>query len=338
MVGSALSQRRSNDPISLEVFKRIGPKLALHDDAIVRRFAVRAAWNLDPIDHKSAVELIASVPFRGDANVAEAFSEAVTIFRWFSWSELSEEEVGSILAQLVEIDTIEKYEIQKLLSMLSNTEPEAILDLLLNRVDHWSVAENRQQFVPLPYHWHFPFSFGDSRDRLLFLRKIHGWVASPDADSRSAAHRSHLGPEIFSLVSGDYDSEVRDLFLDWIRSAANSDKKAATTLLRGANKDLIWREVSFIAKMLQYAELVSDGLYREVAGSLYSVNISGVRSGTPGEPYAEDIESRDRASAILATLEPGSAEARFYTSLKSHAEQMISWSIDIDRTEDGRDW
>ncbi len=53
-----------------------------------------------------------------------------------------------------------------------------------------------------------------------------------------------------------------------------------------------------------------------------------MRAGTPGKPFREDIEQRDKTSELAAALHPGSIEHKFYRSLASTAESQIKWAID----------
>ena len=58
--------------------------------------------------------------------------------------------------------------------------------------------------------------------------------------------------------------------------------------------------------------------------------MSGGRTGTPGEPFAEDVEQRDEARKVADKLPVGSPGERFYRSLKRAAEHAIEgeWNQD----------
>jgi hypothetical protein len=60
--------------------------------------------------------------------------------------------------------------------------------------------------------------------------------------------------------------------------------------------------------------------------------------GTPGQPFAEDVEQRDRAREIAQNLPGGSVAQRLYLSLQASAEHSIKWHADRDELMDGRDW
>ena len=74
-----------------------------------------------------------------------------------------------------------------------------------------------------------------------------------------------------------------------------------------------------------------------MVGALYSATISGIRSGTPGEPFPETIE-RDKSRDIAKDLPAGSIERRFYTDMAKSADRDILHDIDDDLHSDGRAW
>lgn len=73
-------------------------------------------------------------------------------------------------------------------------------------------------------------------------------------------------------------------------------------------------------------------------GALWGATISGVRSGTPGEPFPETIEQRDKSREIAKDLPAGSIEKRFYTDMAKSADRDILRDMDHDRPTDGWAW
>ncbi|WP_194912841.1 hypothetical protein [Catenulispora rubra] len=75
-------------------------------------------------------------------------------------------------------------------------------------------------------------------------------------------------------------------------------------------------------------------------GALHSVinHIGGV-AGTPGQPFAEHIDIRDKANALAARCTRGTVEEPFYRDLLESAESMIEWAIvDPLPPRDRRQW
>lgn len=85
--------------------------------------------------------------------------------------------------------------------------------------------------------------------------------------------------------------------------------------------------------------LLGDDCVRAIGGGLHSAAMRGVRMGTPGQPYQEDVEQRDKATELAETLSLGSIEHQFYRSLASTAESRIKWEADRDALlDDRRTW
>ena len=71
-------------------------------------------------------------------------------------------------------------------------------------------------------------------------------------------------------------------------------------------------------------------LYRAIGAALHSALVSGVRTGSSGEPFPEDVVQRDEARKIADGLPLGSPGERFYRSLQRSAEH----EIERERNED----
>jgi hypothetical protein len=94
-----------------------------------------------------------------------------------------------------------------------------------------------------------------------------------------------------------------------------------------------------VRHVLAAAAAHGEECLQTIGGALHTAVTSGVRSGTPGQPFSEDIEQRNKSAEVAQALPRGSVEERFYRSLQSSAEQSIRWSEARDETLlDGRDW
>ena len=64
-------------------------------------------------------------------------------------------------------------------------------------------------------------------------------------------------------------------------------------------------------------------VYRAVGDVLHTALMLGGRTGTPGEPFWEDVEQRDGARKVADSLPVGLPGDRFYRSLQRVAEGTI---------------
>jgi len=113
------------------------------------------------------------------------------------------------------------------------------------------------------------------------------------------------------------------VLLESFRSNDPARMTAVAPLLSGAHGELLWEETEFVTEVLRAAAQHSEELYRRVGGYLMSSVTSGVKSSSPGEPYPKDLEIRERATRVRATLPAGSLEDRLYAALQDHASAEI---------------
>jgi hypothetical protein len=150
--------------------------------------------------------------------------------------------------------------------------------------------------------------------------------------------RRDMGAEVFQEVAGRYGDDVVALLAKALRTDDLSVVKAIAAVVRKAHRTFIWDEPDFVRLALQSAGRLGEGARREMVGALYGSAISGVRSGTPGQPYPEDIEQRDRSLALADKMPRGSAEEAFYRDLAKSADKSIRMDADDDLADDGRFW
>lgn len=89
---------------------------------------------------------------------------------------------------------------------------------------------------------------------------------------------------------------------------------------------------------LHVADKLSHGVRHQMMEALWSATISGGRTGTPGEPFQETIEQRDRSRALATEFAAGSIERRFYADMAKFAEKDIQPEVEDGLPTDGRSW
>jgi hypothetical protein len=131
---------------------------------------------------------------------------------------------------------------------------------------------------------------------------------------------------------------VLAVFGDALSSSNAADFRAVTAILGKAPQNLIWDFPQFVQGALQAAAQLGEDSRAEMDNALWVATISGVRMGTPGQPFKEDIEQRDRSRQIASTMPQASPAEKFYLSMASAAEERIARDLGRDRVDDGREW
>ena len=145
-------------------------------------------------------------------------------------------------------------------------------------------------------------------------------------------------PNLFSAVAVKYDDQVVDLLRKTLANGTEKMTLAVVAVLHEAPRTFIWDEPDFVRTALLTAAKLGEDVQNKMIGALWGATISGVRSGTPGEPFPESIEQRDRSREMARDLPAGSIEKRFYIDMAKSAERDIARDIDDDLPTDGRTW
>lgn len=194
--------------------------------------------------------------------------------------------------------------------------------------------ESIRAYDALPYSWDNRLQIRSTPDFLPSLKGILAWIAE-DIDSWL---RRKMGADLFAAVANQYDTQVVELLANALGSGTEAMALAVSAVLHEAHRTFIWDYPEFVRTALHAADRLGEDVLRAVLGALWAATISGVRSGTPGEPFPESIEQRDRSRNIAKDLPAGSIEERFYSDMAKSADRDILRDIDDDLPADGRLW
>lgn len=305
--------------------------LATEDNPQVRRFTVIAAHRLARRHRALAVELVMSIRFADCAGVAEEVAGAFGQYGFLSWASLSPATADTFLGQLRDCSSIDGYQVGVLLAEIAKSDPDKLLQLLMNRAE---LAESREDgmngYEPLPHTWHVPLPF-DSDDRYAgFLRKVLDWTCT----GIESPSRRMLGGEIFAAVAGDFDAQVTAVLLESVESGQKERVRAAAVALRNAPAALAW-DTDFVTRALRAAERHDKECLQAIGAALQAAAVNGA---TPSRLPASEGRMGE-ATTIAASMPTGSIEQKFYQSLKeTHAKLTDMWESATDTYADHRDW
>ena len=297
-------------------------QLAQSEDAWVRKSIVRAVQRFSPEQKQLALEILLSIKIIDSKEVAdEVLGEFDDKHGKFKVGDLSNEQLKILLASLIECKSIDDYNIELFLNKLSLAKPKETAKLLMNRVEFKEASPELKEYDPIPFSWNRnePIRFNEAKEYEWLLREIRDW-ATVKTDSWI---RFHYGSDLFKLVSAGFDEVTLKVLDEWTSSSDERQLIAAATLLGEAPRNFVWDKQQFITKILDHAQKFGDKCYRRIASALHSSVLQGGKSGTPGQPFPEDIEQRDKAYEMMQKLPAGSPTHRFYKSLYEEAVSEI---------------
>lgn len=307
-------------------------ELVAHGDNVVRRAALGAVYDIAAQHKDLAVELLTtSLAVEREDFDAFALAIAGPPYSQLSWSDLSKDQQRAFLAALAAAPSIGGYEIGQFLAELARTEPLAVIELLEARVES-PLHQVTGMHSPLPFRWDVTPPFRDHDDFPHLLRQIRDWIAADPESTR----RRYLGVNIFELVAGPYNDRVTDVIDEYLDGSDPVKIRVAAALLSKAPRTLVW-DVGFVRRCLRAADRHGDTSLNTMRVALYNASNSGMRSGTPGQPYPEDVEEHAKATDLADGCAKGSVEEEFYRDLAESALDRIQ-DVTDELPPDGRDW
>src|ERR1700744_4612356 len=104
---------------------------------------------------------------------------------------------------------------------------------------------------------------------------------------------------------------ISDLY-DWIKSGDEKKLSVVGSILATAPEDFVFENVSFVVDVLDRCADVSENCADAMRSALWSSASSGMRHGTPGSPFPEDLAKRAAAEHALKSLPVGSQAWKLY--------------------------
>ena len=240
---------------------------------------------------------------------------------------LGPDELDQLVDELVECNQIDGYWTQGFLASLGHSDLHGVVRLFQKRVEHAEAHKESQNYRPFPFDWYDEWRLKSQamRDRRRILEALRDWAAK-DAPSWI---RHDEAPRIFATVADEFDDEALGVIELGLRAPVAVASEVAN-LLSEVPHGFAWTRVQWIIRTLDDAARRDAKIYKEIGFALRSSLMSGVRSRSPGKPYPEDVEQRDKAREVADGLPPGSPGERFYRSLQRSAEHEIERARDQD--------
>lgn len=309
-------------------------ELATDPDVVIRRNVARAAQLLSRTQKAEAIRLLARIRFGDSQSLANDFFMSFRLNAGISWDDFSDLELDLIRQDLVTLPGIGEYSVEQALADRSETNPDWVVRLLQERIEVAESLDSIRDYDALPYSWDFGLRIRDTSAFLACLSDLLVWIA----EKLDSWARRQMGADLFRAVALKYDAQVLDLLRKALSSGTESSVRTVAAVLHEAPRTLIWDQPDFVSRALHIADKLGDDARQQMRGSLWSATISGGRSGTPGEPFPETIEQRDRSRAIAKDLPAGSIERQFYADMAKSAERDIERELEDDQPSDGRSW
>ena len=297
------------------------------EDTDVKISVINSLSRVISEDKSLGLELILDVDFKGSFKVAsEVLSEFVKPGE-LSIGDLSQKDIDKIMKMLLECSSVDDYYLKGFLRTLSEINPGSVIDLFERRIKKSiKIPRSKGDYHPLPFVFERdePFNFSQSVLYEDVLRNLRDWIY----DQPNVWQYEYFGKNLFSLVAGNYNGTVLKILDEWVTSGSSEKLINAAELLTEAPRDFILANSTYIISLLNNAQLFGEKTLDKVMSFIMSGIISGSKSGTPGEPFPEDIEIRRTAESLIRTLPLLSPARKLYEEVYRVAERDIARSLE----------
>jgi transcriptional regulator with XRE-family HTH domain len=306
---------RPYTPQEVELFKRIfeskDPTVLMVASNLTRQVASRSP--------ALAVELICLADFEVNERATHE------MFMWLSGGNaIPEADVASkrneLLRKLAVLKELDDYWIREFLAASIKKDPVSVVALVMARLveakrrNDWSYKPLRKE------HNGKGLGLMEVEVGLRLMRDFLQWALEESEDIPSARR---VG-EAVSGLCGNYDQSLLDVLLDWVSSGSHAHATLVARVLQESQPALIYEHSKFIRDILNAAELIGEEALDEIRSAIAAATHSGVRGGTPGEPFPEDLRMEQHCERMLASLSRAEPAFDLYDGMLKDARYAIA--------------
>lgn len=293
-------------------------------DEWVATSAIYAVRAIAKQDYRIAIELLKQIDFSISSKVAD---EAFLLFQKnevIPFSLLTENDIDCFLEKLMAVQELDGYWTETFLANCSKHHAQKTALFFMKRVER-GASEQNWRYRPCnhgPYS-HVRLRFRESPDYTLILRQVTQWMKT----GRENYWFNYRSAELFETMFRPFDAEMVGFMQDWLDTAVAEDIDVISQILKEVSEDVVFEHRQFVLRFLEKAKLFGKEQLENALSSLYASATSGVRSGTLGEPFPQDVKVKELAEKALNETPRFSPAYRLYEWLKKGAEKDIERSL-----------
>ena len=218
--------------------------LATSDEPTKHR-AIRSLAGVGSSRPQWAIDRAVAVDIGNSTALAEALSEIFDTKWGIPPETLNESDIEAVLGKFETVDQVEGFELSQFLSYAAKRLPQAVIRLILGRIDRHDANHDRG-FQPLPFSG--------------FHEDLSGVIQSTEYEETLREVRNHaLGkswslhfwlPKLFVQISDGFGPTCLRVLNEWIDSGDEERIKTAAALVGDAYANFVFRDVEFVGNLL----------------------------------------------------------------------------------------
>jgi hypothetical protein len=284
--------------------------------------AIGAMHRFGQENPRLALDMLRHVNFNADAHVVDRVFLVFHSDQSRVFAAMQDGDVDYILSQLKPIAELNGHWVETLLAHLSRHFPERTCLFFMDRVELAAKDENFSGMRPINYGpWvQVPLRFRESERFRVVMDMVWNWMVARDAGDWRFEHNAAA---LFEGMFLPVDEVVLGFLSAKLTTASKQDLRWVASVVGHADPDFVFDHVDFVLSFLETCDRIGRPARRKGVDALMRAAISGLRSGTPGEPFQRDLENAKRAGEILPRLSRLSGAYEFYSAILREAERDI---------------
>jgi len=282
-----------------------------------------------PIElRKNAKRLIIEFDTMGDSDATNKLCSCINAKHGIPPDDFSNEDLEMILNKIFLVIELRDHlwDIGELIKICSERIPDETISMFIRRLKCIvnDKDNNEIKYWPFPTEglekWIGPIS-GASMYTKILCKIRNESILMLDND------RSWL-PKLFCAASDNFGSTAINVLHEWIENNDPLELKAVAYLVSDAPRNFVFDKIEFVAELLEKAFNIGDDVYKDICSYLYKSAVYHSKSGSPGQPFPEDIEVRDKSKMAIDMFPIGSPTWQFYNDLINAAKSDIKHTIE----------
>lgn len=274
-------------------------------------------------DKELGLNLFSEANFSVDEHVAHNFLLWVVGGGAGPFSALSSRQIDAMLQRLNELATLDDHWVQEFIKESLLREPEITLLFLMRRLELAAEQDNWKLSPLLMRYRNQSMEFGRRSDAPAWLERILDWALER---CTNVVFKGRLG-EFVSALYGTFDDRFTATLEFWGFNKSRLHFEILTAILNEAHNSFVFEKAGFVKRFLGNAHSLGDETLRSAISALFGSSISGMRQGTPGEPFPEDVTRFENAQKMLSNMSRTEPAYKLYDSIMREAKRSIDAQV-----------
>jgi hypothetical protein len=259
-------------------------------------------------DMPLAVELLCSVDFEAAGHHTRDFLATFCHNNFVNSPHVTRDRLKQLVHALERVEALDDYWIGVFMKQMVARVPDEVVNFVMRRLEEADRLGNwRYAVISDRHEKEQAFGLLEVPNGLVYLRALLDWALARLPDHNIG----HDFGQAVGALCGMPTKECAAELLAWMSGGSEQHARVVAAVLREVSNQFVLDHDDSVAELLNAAENISSASHELMTGALYAATISGGRSGTPGEPFQEDLDMKALATDKLKALRRRRTTATF---------------------------